>query len=103
VKCPRARLGTRPGHRLVDAVRLPGRDRQVGGSIGTSLLNTVTASAAAGYVTSRLSSGLLVDGRPTPALVQLARVHSYTVAFWWAAALFAIGAVLAAALFRRAE
>jgi membrane protein implicated in regulation of membrane protease activity len=28
-------------------------------------------------------------------------VHSYTTAFWWAAGMFAAGAVLAALLFRR--
>ena len=33
-------------------------------------------------------------------LTQLAQVHSYTTAFWWAAALFAAGSVLAALLFR---
>ena len=77
--------------------------QQVGGSIGTSLLNTMAATAAASYLTSHLSPRLLVDGRPAPALVQLAQVHSYTVAFWWAAALFAVGAVVAATLFRRAE
>ena len=34
-------------------------------------------------------------------LTELAtQVHSYTTAFWWAAALFAAGSVLAALLFR---
>jgi EmrB/QacA subfamily drug resistance transporter len=74
--------------------------QQVGGSIGTSLLNTMAASAAASYLASHLSPRLLVGGRPAPALVQLAEVHSYTVAFWWAAVLFAVGAVVAAVLFR---
>ena len=42
------------------------------------------------------------DGRrpATAALAQLAQVHSYTTAFWWAAGLFAAGAILAALLFR---
>jgi len=75
--------------------------QQVGGSIGTSLLNTMAASAAAGYLTAHLSPRLMVSGRPAPALVQLAQVHSYAIAFWWAAGLFAAGAVLAAVLFRR--
>jgi len=47
-----------------------------------------------------LSPRLVVGGHPAPALVQAAQVHSYTVAFWWAAGLFAAGAVLAAVLFR---
>ncbi len=77
--------------------------QQVGGSIGTSLLNTMAATAAASYLTSHLSPALVVDGRPSPVLVQLAQVHSYTVAFWWAAGLFALGAVLATVLFRPAR
>ncbi len=76
--------------------------QQVGGSIGTSLLNTMAASAAASYLAGHLSSRLLVGGHPAPALVEAAQVHSYAVAFWWAAGLFAAGAVLAALLFRPA-
>ena len=30
-----------------------------------------------------------------------AAIHSYAVAYWWGAGLFAVGAVLAALLFRR--
>jgi EmrB/QacA subfamily drug resistance transporter len=74
--------------------------QQVGGSIGTSLLNTVAASAAASYLTSHLSPRLMAGGRPAPALVELAQVHSYTTAFWWAAGMFAAGSVVAALLFR---
>ncbi len=75
--------------------------QQVGGSVGTSLLNTMAASAAAGYLTAHLTPRLMADGRPAPALAELAQVHSYTVAFWWAAGMFIAGAVLAALLFRR--
>jgi hypothetical protein len=39
-------------------------------------------------------------GRPAALLIQLAQVHSYTTAFWWAAGMFAAGAVVAALLFR---
>jgi len=74
--------------------------QQVGGSIGTSLLNTMAASAAAGYLASHLSPRLLAGGHPAPVLVELAQVHSYTIAFWWAAGIFAAGSVLAALLFR---
>jgi EmrB/QacA subfamily drug resistance transporter len=74
--------------------------QQVGGSIGTSLLNTVAASAAATYLAAHLSPHTTVAGRPSAALTQLAQVHSYTTAFWWAAGMFAAGAVLAALLFR---
>jgi hypothetical protein len=75
--------------------------QQVGGSIGTSLLNTVAASAAATYLASHLSPRLMTGGHPAPALVELAQVHSYSTAFWWAAGMFATGSVLAALLFRR--
>jgi len=75
--------------------------QQVGGSIGTSLLNTLAASAAASYLASHLSPRLMVGGHPAPALTELAQVHSYTIAFWWAAGMFAAGSVLAALLFRR--
>jgi len=71
--------------------------QQVGGSIGTSLLNTMAASAAASYLSSRLLTG----GHPAAALAELAQVHSYTTAFWWAAGMFAGGSVVAALLFRR--
>jgi EmrB/QacA subfamily drug resistance transporter len=74
--------------------------QQVGGSIGTSLLNTMAASAAAGYLASHLSPRLMIGGHPAPALVELAQVHSYTTAFWWAVGMFAAGAVLAALLLR---
>jgi EmrB/QacA subfamily drug resistance transporter len=75
--------------------------QQVGGSIGTSLLNTMAASAAASYLASHLSPRLMTGGHPAAALAELAQVHSYTTAFWWAAAMFAAGSVLAALLFRR--
>jgi len=74
--------------------------QQVGGSIGTSLLNTVAASAAASYLAAHLSPQTTAAGRPAAALAQLAQVHSYTTAFWWAAGIFAAGAILAALVFR---
>jgi sugar phosphate permease len=49
--------------------------QQIGGSIGTALLSTVAASAA------------------TP-------VEGYTTAFWWAAGIFAIGALACGSLLR---
>ena len=59
--------------------------QQVGGSVGTALLNTIAASA--------LSSYLLANGHG-PAAVAGAAVHSYVVAFWVAAAIFAAAAVV---------
>lgn len=67
--------------------------QQVGGSIGTALLNTLAATAATGYVAAHLP--------PSPAVLAQAAVHSYAVAYWWGAGFFAFGAVLSALLFRR--
>jgi EmrB/QacA subfamily drug resistance transporter len=75
--------------------------QQIGGSIGTSLLNTVAASATASYITSHITPGALVHGRPGPQLTGLALVHGYTTAFWWSAAIFAAGAVICGTLLRR--
>jgi hypothetical protein len=65
--------------------------QQVGGSVGTALLNTLAATAATTFVAAHIAD---------PAAVQLAAVHSYVVAFWWSAAIFAVGAALVAALLR---
>jgi hypothetical protein len=74
--------------------------QQLGGSIGTSLLNTVAASATAAYLTAHVSASTLASGQPSTALTRHALVHGYTTAFWWAAGFFAVGAVVAAVLFR---
>ena len=74
--------------------------QQLGGSIGTSLLNTVAASATAAYLTAHLSARTLAGGKPSVSMVRVAQVHGYTTAFWWASAIFCFGAVVAAVLFR---
>jgi hypothetical protein len=61
--------------------------QQVGGSIGTSLLNTLAAGAATSY---------LVGRAPTPSNLQAALVHSYTTAFLWSSLIFVAGAGVAA-------
>jgi hypothetical protein len=68
--------------------------QQLGGAIGTALLNTIAASAATSYLASHLR------GRPSPELVHLALVHSYTTVFWWCAGIFAAGAIICGALLR---
>ena len=75
--------------------------QQLGGSIGTALLNTVAASATAQYRAAHLSPGTLSSGRPAPELTGLALVHGYDTAFWWSAAIFAGGAVIAGLPLRR--
>ena len=59
--------------------------QQVGGSIGTALLNTIAASALASY---------LVTHGQSPAAQAGAAVHSYVVAFWVAAAIFVAAAIV---------
>jgi EmrB/QacA subfamily drug resistance transporter len=74
--------------------------QQVGGSIGTSLLNTIFASAVARYLTSHLSPATMVHGHPAPSLTQMSLIHGYTTGFWVAAAIFGAGAVICGALLR---
>src|SRR5436305_845604 len=58
----------------------------LGGSVGTSLLNTIFASAVAAYLTAHLATARLI-GRQ--ALTGLALAHGYDTAFWWTAGIFA--------------
>jgi EmrB/QacA subfamily drug resistance transporter len=74
--------------------------QQIGGSIGTSLLNTLAASATAGYLASHLSPATLLAGRPSPTLITMSLVHGYTHAFWWSAGIFAAGAIVCGTLLR---
>jgi len=72
--------------------------QQLGASIGTSLLNTIFASAVASYLTLHVASARLI-GRQ--ALLGQALAHGYDVAFWWVAGIFAGGAIVGGLLFRR--
>jgi EmrB/QacA subfamily drug resistance transporter len=74
--------------------------QQIGGSIGTSLLNTIFASAVAHYLTSHLSPATLVHGHPAASLTEMSLIHGYTTGFWVAAAIFGAGAVTCGTLFR---
>ncbi|MCC2033037.1 MFS transporter [Microbacterium allomyrinae] len=67
--------------------------QQVGGSIGTALLNTLAATAAADF--------LVANGPVTPEVGVDAALAGYATAYWWGAAFFAAGAVMSALLFRR--
>jgi EmrB/QacA subfamily drug resistance transporter len=64
--------------------------QQVGGSIGTALLNTIAATAATNYLKDH------AHGRATPQLLADGEVHGFTVAIWWgvAALLLAVALVL---------
>jgi EmrB/QacA subfamily drug resistance transporter len=60
--------------------------QQVGGSVGTSLLSTIFASAVASYAASHLHTRGVADA---------AAVHGYTTAFWWSVGIFALAFLLA--------
>ena len=60
--------------------------QQVGGSVGTALLSTIFASAAASYASGHLKAAGLAGA---------ASVHGYTTAFDWAAAIFGLGLLVA--------
>ncbi len=70
--------------------------QQVSGSIGTALLSSIFAGAVAAQ---------LAGGPRTPQAIGAATMHGYVVAFWVAAGIFAVGAVIVAAMMpsRQAE
>jgi EmrB/QacA subfamily drug resistance transporter len=69
------------------ASALVNTNQQVGGSIGTALLNTIAASA--------LTSYLVAHGH-SPLALASAAVHSYVVAFWISAGILVAAAVVCA-------
>jgi hypothetical protein len=71
--------------------------QQLGGSIGTSLLNSIAVSAAASYIAANART---FHG-PVAALQAAAAVHSYTTVFWWGFGIFLSGTVICGALMRR--
>ena len=72
--------------------------QMLGGSVGTSLLNTIFAGAVTSYLAAHLAAARLI-GRP--ALTGLALAHGYDTGFWWIAGIFACGAVIGGLLLRR--
>jgi EmrB/QacA subfamily drug resistance transporter len=74
--------------------------QQLGGSIGTALLNTIATSAAASYLASHLSPAVAASPPARQAVAAAAAVHGYTTAFWWTAGIFAAGAVMCGSLLR---
>ncbi|MDN0198827.1 MFS transporter [Streptomyces sp. S.PNR 29] len=66
---------------------------QVGGSIGTALLNTLATSAATDYLTGKDPRDLAVQAH--------AGLEAYSTAYWWSAVFFAVGLVISVILYRR--
>ncbi|MFF9161539.1 MFS transporter [Streptomyces longwoodensis] len=67
--------------------------QQVGGSIGTALLNTIATTSAASYVTAHLR-----DPARRAQVVAEGTVHGYTVALWWAAGVMLLAGLVAVLL-----
>jgi len=61
--------------------------QQIGGSMGTALLNTIAVITA-----RRMACG--ANGSLNCHITTPATIHGYSVAFWWAAAFFGVGAVV---------
>ncbi|MFF4690452.1 MFS transporter [Streptomyces sp. NPDC001307] len=65
--------------------------QQVGGAIGTALLNTIAASATTSYVKDHIAGAAA-----KPQLVQLqGLVHGYTAAIWFAVGILGLAALIA--------
>jgi EmrB/QacA subfamily drug resistance transporter len=60
--------------------------QQIGGSIGTALLNTIAVTVAARSLAH--TKGAVHDAQ------RIAALHGYSIAFWWSAGFFAVGAVV---------
>lgn len=67
--------------------------QQVGGSLGTALLNTLSTSAVANYLEGR--------NPKDPGVLAQAGLEGYSTAYWWSAVFFAVGLVISAVLYRR--
>ena len=80
-----ATLGVAPNEAGI-ASAMVNTSQQIGGSVGTSLLSTIYASAVASYLTSH---------PPVRGVAFAAQVHGDTIAFWWAAGIFGLGFLLA--------
>ena len=79
------------GHDAGVASALVNTTQQIGGSLGTALLNTIYTTAVTGYFASHAL---------TPAVQRAGLVHGYTVAFAWGAALLAAALVVVFVLVR---
>ncbi|MFI8996162.1 MFS transporter [Streptomyces sp. NPDC053542] len=64
--------------------------QQVGGAIGTALLNTIAAGATTAYATAHAAGARSAD-----VLKLQSMVHGYTAAIWWAAGILLLASAIA--------
>nr|WP_079070163.1 MFS transporter [Streptomyces griseorubiginosus] len=64
--------------------------QQVGGSIGTALLNTIATTSSTAYITAHLT-----NPAQKALVVKEGVVHGYTVAIWWAAGIMLLAGLIA--------
>jgi lysylphosphatidylglycerol synthetase-like protein (DUF2156 family) len=67
---------------------------QVGGSIGTAVLNTIAVTASASYLSTHVGSQVVASA---------ALVHGYATAVGWATALLAAVAIIALVMIRSSD
>ncbi|MCW2912220.1 MAG: transporter [Actinomycetia bacterium] len=69
--------------------------QQVGGAIGTALLNTIAASAVTSWITSHAAEAPALG---KVAFANQAAVHGYATAIWWAVGILVLSALIVIAL-----
>ncbi|MFD1663128.1 MFS transporter [Streptomyces caeni] len=90
-----ATLGVQPRDAGV-ASAMVNTSQQVGGAIGTALLNTIAASATTSYIKDHIATAA---SEPQKQLVHLqGMVHGYTNAIWFAVGILALSATIALTL-----
>jgi EmrB/QacA subfamily drug resistance transporter len=81
-----------PEHDAGAASAVLNATQQVGGSLGTALLNTISTSAITAYLAAHLVAG----SAPTRTDQLRAQIHGYSTAFTWAAVIILAAAVVTA-------
>ena len=71
--------------------------QQVGASVGTALLATISVGAITAFFTDAVASG---SNPQDPTVALEAQVAGYTTAFTWAAGLLLLGALVSAVLIK---
>jgi hypothetical protein len=90
-----ATLGVEPRDAGV-ASAMVNTSQQVGGAIGTALLNTIAASATTSYVADHIGSATTKSQQQLVALQ--GQVHGYTNAIWFAVGMLVLAAVIVGTL-----